>query len=167
MKRIGLFAGVFDPIHLGHTKFIDKAIRENGLDKVYVLIEREPKYKKCIASYKHRKEMVLIANKNIDRTEVYEPKSPSFPITSSLPAIRRANPGAQFFLLLGDDVAAHVDEWEAADQLKGVGMIVARRNTDEPYSGASSLKVREKIKSGQEPELDSGVLEYCRQNKLY
>lgn len=158
---------MFDPIHLGHTQFIRKSIKENKLDKVYVLIEREPKFKKCIAAYKHRKEMVSLATSGMESVEIYEAKSPYFPITSALPEIRKSNPEAMFFLLAGDDVARHIDKWEDADKLKDVSIIVARRGTGEDYSDVSSLKAREKIKANRTPELDARVLEYCRANKLY
>lgn len=167
MKRIGLFAGVFDPIHLGHTSFLRRGIRENRLDKVYVLVEQVPKYKRCIASYEDRKAMAALALGDIPNTEVYESPGKFFPITASLPEIKKANPEAELYLLLGDDVAAHIDKWESGDELKGVKLIVAKRNADIPYSEVSSLKIRQKIKTGQEVELDPKVLAYCEENKLY
>lgn len=167
MKRIGLFAGVFDPIHLGHTSFLRRAIEENRLDMVYVLVERAPKYKKCIAAYEHRKAMAKLAIEDIGNAEIYEPASDFFPITSSLPDIKRTNPGAEIFLLLGDDVAAHIDKWEAGDELKGVKLIVAERNARMPYSDVSSLKIRQKKQAGLEVELDPRVLAYCEENSLY
>ncbi len=90
-RKIGLFAGVFDPIHLGHTHFINQAIEDKSLDKVYVLIEREPRYKNCIAPYEDRKNMVALAIQDIPKAAIYEAASPFFPITSSLPDIGEAN----------------------------------------------------------------------------
>ena len=168
MKRIGIFAGVFDPIHLGHIEFIKKVIKENKLDKVYILVEQEPRFKICLASYEHRKKMTELAIKGIPKAEIYEPAAKSFPITSSLPEIRKANPDTGIFLLLGDDVAEHINKWPDAQRLlKGVELVVAERNRDDSLSQVSSLKVRKQIKDGDDTGLDLKVLGYIRANNLY
>lgn len=168
MKKIGIFAGVFDPIHLGHTYFIDHSIKKHSLDKVYILVEREPKYKTCLASYEHRKAMAGLAIEDIPRAEIYEPSSKFFPVSASLPEISKANPNSKLFLLLGDDVAKHINEWPDSEKLlKDVELVIAVRGSDEPYSKVSSLKVRKKIETGGEPEVSPEVLDYCGANQLY
>ena len=167
MKRIGIFAGVFDPIHLGHTEFIKKAVKEHSLDKVYVLIEQNPKFKTCLASYEHRKKMAELATENIPEAEIYETAAESFPITSSLPGIKGANPDAEIFLLLGDDVAEHINEWQAKEILEGVELIVAKRNQGEPLSRISSLKIRQNIQDNEVAGLEPKVLGYIRAKKPY
>lgn len=158
---------MFDPIHLGHTEFIKRAITGQGLDKVYVLIERKPKYKTCIAGYADRKQMVGLALEQIKEAEIFEPESEFFPVTSALPDIRKANPGAKLFLLAGDDVAARIGEWKEPDVLEGVSLVVAKRGLEGQYSNVSSLKVREKMKKDEHPELDPKVLAYCESKRIY
>lgn len=169
MKNIGLFAGVFDPIHLGHIHFINQAIKKSGLDKVYLLIEREPKYKDSVAAYEHRRRMVELATARVSKIELYESKSPFFPISSSLPEIRQTNPGASIFLLLGQDVADHIRGWAGANKLlKDVKLIIAPRGGEGVYSETSSFKIRQELKKGKVPAgLDRSVLDYCRQNGIY
>jgi nicotinate-nucleotide adenylyltransferase len=167
-RKIGLFAGVFDPIHLGHTYFINQAIEDKGLDKVYVLIEREPRYKKCIAPYEDRKNMVELAIKYIQQAGIYEAASPSFPITSSLPDISKAEPDAKLYLLLGDDVAEHINEWQAAEILKDVELVVVLRGRGGPKTELSSLKIRKQLaETGESAGLDARVLKYCLEKSLY
>lgn len=168
LVKIGVFAGVFDPMHLGHTYFIERAVQDNNLDKVYVLIERQPKYKTCIASYGQREEMAKLALKSIPKARVHKPKSNFFPITSTLPEIKKINPNAQIFLLLGEDVASHIGSWDdPTGALNRVGLIVAKREKTESFSNASSLKVREKIKNREKPELAPAVLNYIKKTGLY
>lgn len=163
-----MFAGVFDPIHLGHTYFIEQSVKKYGLDKIYVFVEREPKYKTCLASYEHRKKMVKLAIHDIPQAELNESKSKFYPITSSLPEIKKSNPDSRLFLLVGDDVAAHIKDWQAAEQiLKGTGLIIADRKHGGRYAEVSSLKVRNKLAKGTEPEISPPVLGYCRKNGLY
>lgn len=168
MKKIGVFAGVFDPIHLGHTEFIKQAIKTKKLDRVYLLVEENPKYKNCIAPYADRQEMARLATTDIGEAEVYEPSAKTFPITSTLPQIRDANPDGEIFLLLGDDVAAHINEWQDTQALQGVELIVADRGLEDEYSKVSSLKIRNQLKDGTgNPALAPAVLEYCERNGLY
>lgn len=168
MKKIGVFAGVFDPIHIGHTEFIKQAVQDKKLDKVYLLVEKKPKYKNCIASYRHRRKMAELATADIPQVQIFEQAADTFPITSTMPRIRDENPSAKLFLLLGDDVAAHINEWQDRDALKDVEMIVANRNREERYSKISSLKIRNQLKkSGQMPALHPDVLKYCQDKKLY
>lgn len=170
MKNIGLFAGVFDPIHRGHVEFLKRSIHESELDKVYVVIERKPKYKTCLASYHHRKHMVELAISEIPEAEIYESPEDFFPITSSLPELERSFPGSRFFLLIGDDVAKHIEDWPLAKELlKKTKLLIAERgDEDNPYSKLSSLKIREELKDKKTSDgLPSKVLGYCRENMLY
>lgn len=169
MKNIGLFAGAFDPIHLGHIHFINQAIKKSELDKVYLLIEREPKYKESVADYEHRRRMVELATAQNPKIELYDSKSPFFPISSSLPEISQANPGVNIFLLLGQDVADHIHGWEGADKLlKNVNLIIAPRGEEGAYSQMSSFKIKQELKKSKTPAgLDRLVLDYCRQNGIY
>ncbi|HEX5456254.1 MAG TPA: adenylyltransferase/cytidyltransferase family protein [Candidatus Saccharimonadales bacterium] len=167
-RKIGLFAGVFDPIHLGHTHFVKQAIKDKRLDRVYILIEQEPQYKTGTASYEDRKNMVMLAVKTIPQAEVYESSSPYFPITSSLPDIKKAEPDAKLYLLIGDDVAAHLNEWQDKEALNDVELIVAARGREEPQTELSSLKIRKELAdTGESAGLDPAVLEYCRAKDLY
>ena len=36
-RRIGLFGGTFNPIHLGHVQVTQDALQQFGLDQVYVI----------------------------------------------------------------------------------------------------------------------------------
>lgn len=168
MQRIGVFAGVFDPIHLGHVDFIKRAIKDNGLDKVYLLIEREPKYKKCIAAYDDRKKMLQLALKNIANAEIYETPAEFFPLSTGLPRLKKTHPQARIFILLGVDVAAHINEWEGAQQLlQDTQLIIANRSNDEAYGNVSSLKARRMIAAGKDPQLPAEVREYIKTRGIY
>lgn len=166
--RVGVFAGVFDPIHLGHSYFIKKTIAEKRLDKIYVLVEKRPRYKKCAASYEHRLKMTRIALKDIPEVEIYEGESEYFPITADLPTIKKANPEAKIHLLLGEDVAEHIGDWEDPNAaLEGVELIIAKRKKGEPYAEASSLKIRKSLKNNGPVQLDPSVADYIKKNRLY
>lgn len=167
--NIGVLAGVFDPIHLGHAQFIRRSIDANQLAKVYVLVEKSPKYKKCLASYVHRKRMVELAIADIAQAEIYDSPSPFFPISATLPELRKSHPKDKLYLLVGDDVAEHIYDWPGAETLlKDVELIIAKRDGDDKLAHASSLKIRETLSNGADSvDLDDQVLDYCRTNQLY
>lgn len=167
--NIGVFAGVFDPIHLGHTDFIRRSIKNSQLDKVYILVEEAPKYKKCLASYAHRRQMAELATVDIPEAEIYHSSSQFFPISATLPELKKSNPEAKLYLLVGDDVVKHIYDWpDAKTLLKEVELIIAKRAGNDKLAHASSLKIRETLRNGRNTvDLDTRVLDYCRANRLY
>ena len=45
MKKIGLFGGTFNPIHKGHISLCEAAVRELGLDKIFLIPTALPPHK--------------------------------------------------------------------------------------------------------------------------
>lgn len=159
-----MLAGVFDPIHLGHINFIEQTIETHGLDKVLILIEKTPQFKKTFAGFEHRKKMVELATTHNPKIKIYDSEFNDFPITNCLPKIKANNPKAKLHLLIGEDVNKHIDKWEGSKELlKNVKVIVAERN-----DGITSGKIRHALSEKQKPEgLDNQVYEYIKNKKLY
>lgn len=164
MLKIGILAGTFDPIHLGHINFIDQIIHQESLGRVYLLIEKNPRHKAVYASYDARLNMVEIAIIKHPKIKVYDCKVEDYPISHCLPEIKKLDSTAKLYLLIGQDVAEHILNWKgAADILDGVELVVAKRN-----DGITSGKIRKAIAKGQKPiGLDPGVFEYIHKKKLY
>lgn len=99
-RRIGIFGGTFDPIHIGHLILAEEAHFQLGLDCVYILPAGDPPHKqhRRLTPFHHRRRMVELATADID-----------YIIVSSLDADR---PGPHYTSdmvrlmrrLLGDDV---------------------------------------------------------------
>ena len=68
MKRIGLFGGSFDPIHLGHTMLAKRAVSEAELDRVFFIPCRQSPHKDEApgASDDQRCEMIRLATADFD-----------------------------------------------------------------------------------------------------
>jgi len=168
LKKIGVIAGAFDPMHSGHLQFIKDSIKQYGLDKVLVLIEKQSRHKKSFAGFEHRKKIAELTIKNLPSVELYESSSDSFPISSTLPKIK-SEFKAKTYLLIGDDVKEHITSWQnSASILKDVELIVADRNHSGGHSRVSSGKVREQIKSKTNTaDMQEDALNYCLSNRLY
>lgn len=162
-------AGVFDPIHDGHIKFIEETINNLGLDKFFILIEEKSRHKGAFADFRHRKEIVRLSIKDRPKIDIYPSETTSFPISSTLPKIKSAFKDAKLYLLIGSDVEKHIDSWpDAGNLLKGVEIIVADRNSTEDYRKISSGKVRQQIKTkAAKTDISKEALDYCIQNNLY
>lgn len=66
-KRIGLFGGSFDPIHLGHIAILKSFLSSGYIDEVWVLVNPSPPHKHVLdANYSDRLSMVQMATKDIN-----------------------------------------------------------------------------------------------------
>lgn len=167
--KIAVIAGAFDPIHLGHLHFINETIKNYNLNKVYLLIEKDSKHKKIFASYKDRKTMVELAISNHPQLEIYNDQSLYFPISNSLPKIIKDNPGSNVYLLIGSDVAEHINDWQDAETLfKDVKFIIAKRGSGDKHRSFRSGQIRDEIKQSiQSTGLNDKVYRYIKKTKLY
>lgn len=157
-------AGVFDPIHLGHIDFIERTILDNSLDKVYLLVEKNPKHKPVFANYNQRVEMINLAVEKHPKIKVYDCGADSYPISNCLPEIKKIYQPAKLYLLVGHDVADHIKFWPNAGKLlEGVELVIAERN-----DGITSGKIRNAFSSHQDPAgLDHKIHQYILANHLY
>lgn len=117
VKRIGIYAGTFDPVHAGHVSFALQALDAAALDEVYFLPERRPRNKQGIEHFGHRAAMLNRACRPHTKLKVLELEDVCFSVEHTLPRLRRRFPGAQLVLLAGSDVAQYLPFWSNAEQL--------------------------------------------------
>ena len=61
-RKVGLFGGTFDPIHLGHLLTVNHVRQRVGLDSVHLVPAARPVHRsQPVASEQHRMEMVRLA----------------------------------------------------------------------------------------------------------
>ena len=117
MKRIGIYAGTFDPLHIGHISFGIAAIRDAQLDAVYYIPERSPRHKQHAAPYNERKSAMSSTLKVHNGLELLELPDRSLTVDETLPELTGTFPGSQLVLLFGADVVAHMSSWPHIDTL--------------------------------------------------
>ncbi len=194
MKRVGIFAGSFDPVHEGHLAFARQAIQECKLEKVFFLVEPRPRRKQGVRALEHRAKMVQLATKNEASMGSILLDHTRFTVAETLPMLKARFKGAELHLLFGDDVLKHLAGWPHIDELlSGVGFVVGiRSNSDvsiratikslEKTRGIkvnyrifnslapaiSSTNIRIALKRGREANgVPGSVLEYILSNHLY
>ena len=121
MRRIGLFGGSFDPVHNAHLALARSALRELALDEVRWIPAGQPWQKtRTLTDAVHREAMVALAIEGeprfvLDPIELQR-AGPSY-MLDTVRALQAAQPGAQWFLLLGQDQHAGLPTWRGADEL--------------------------------------------------
>ncbi len=150
--RIGVFGGSFDPIHIAHLLLAETALEQLQLDVVrFIPAAQSPlKVLRPLAAT-DRREMVQLAICGNDRFELdsreLEREGRSYTI-DTLQEIKKEQPDAQLFLLIGSDSLRDFLKWHRpADICKLARLAVAHRGGDpEPeFEVLSELLNQEEI----------------------
>lgn len=137
MKKILLFGGTFDPIHNGHIKMLQSAIKRIKPDLSLIIPNKNPPLKNSIpsASTKDRLAMISLAIKNIPKVKIcdYEVKSKSNNKSYTYLTInylKKKYPNSKFYFLIGMDRLIDFKDWKNSEQIiKDVTLVVAARNS--------------------------------------
>jgi len=116
-QRIGIYAGTFNPVHVGHVAFALQVMQAAKLDKIYFLPERRPRHKQGVEHFAHRVAMLKQAVRPHPNLAVLELDDISFSVRRTLPQMKRRFAGSQLVFLMGSDTATYVSEWPLADRL--------------------------------------------------
>lgn len=115
--RIGIYAGTFDPVHVGHISFALQAMKIAKLDKLYFLPERRPRAKQGVEHFGHRVAMLKRACRPHAAFGVLELDELSFSVDRSLPQLKKRFRNNQLIFLVGSDVAEQLPSWSHAEKL--------------------------------------------------
>ena len=115
-RRIGLFGGTFDPPHVGHLALAEWARDSLRLDRVLLVPAGLPPHKgrSRLSSVAHRVAMTRLAARDNPAFTVSTLEArrdgPSFTV-DTLRALRRREPRARIFLLMGADSLEEFPGW--------------------------------------------------------
>jgi len=130
-KRIGIYAGTFDPVHAGHITFALQAVQAAKLDEVYFLPERRPRNKRHVEHFGHRVAMLSRAIKPHPQFELLELVDVSFSVDRTLPELQRKFKSKELVFLFGSDVLTRLRDWPSADKLlSGSELVIGLRAQD-------------------------------------
>ena len=131
-QRIGLFGGSFDPVHHAHLALARTALAELRLDRVLWIPAGRPWQKsRPMTPAVHREAMLALAIAGeprfvLDRREI-EREGPSYTL-DTVRELRAEQPGAELFLLIGQDQYAGLHTWAGWRELLQIAVLaVANR----------------------------------------
>ena len=143
-ERIGILGGTFDPVHVGHLMDASAARHQLGLDRVLVVVARDPwqKRERVIAPAEIRYDMLVAALdgvSGIDASRIeLERDGPTYTIDT---VEQLASPERELFLVLGSDVVAGLSSWHRVDELRERVTLAIVDREPSPFPGPPGWKV--------------------------
>jgi nicotinate-nucleotide adenylyltransferase len=191
LKRIGVFGGSFDPIHIGHLAIAQEALWQCNLDVVLFMVAAIPPHKKAPeASVEHRLRMVelaVAAESAFYPSRIEIERGGASYTAETLAELQKAYPGAALFLIVGADSAIDFSSWKNPNAvIEMANVVIAPRpgfNLSEmeprlqgkaqvfqsPTLELSSTMIRSRLHEGGPVRflLPEAVERYIREHGLY
>lgn len=193
MIKTGIFGGAFNPVHKGHVRLAEEAVKQLKLKRLLVIPTFDSPHKETkLLPFEDRAEMCRRAFGHIEGVEISDIEvqlgGKSFTI-NTIRELKSRYPDEQFFLLIGGDMLFSFDKWYKYESiLKEAKVCAVARDNDSfvdmmefanemgrvkvlPTKAieVSSTEIREKAAKGKDiTELvPEAVAEYICEKKLY
>jgi nicotinate-nucleotide adenylyltransferase len=192
-KKIGLFFGSFNPIHIGHLILANYILENSDMEELWFVVSPQNpfKEKKSLLKDHHRLDMVQLALKNYSKMRASNVEF-SLPIPSytidTLTYLKEKHPDFYFALIMGQDNLDGLSKWKNSETLiKNHQIIVYPRAfkgekkdheylqhenislINAPVIEISATEIRNMIKVGKNvrPMLPPEVFEYLDGSSFY
>ena len=166
-KRVGVFGGSFDPIHLGHLILAEQCRQQGKLDEVLFIpaAQNPQKENGAIATDRQRVEMVDLAiggHQGFMRSSIeIERGGESFTV-DTLKQLAEEMPEAELFLIIGGDSLNSFSTWKDPEEILRLAtpLVVARPGAGEvDFDQLASLTDAENLARIKELAIASPLIE--------
>jgi nicotinate-nucleotide adenylyltransferase len=151
-KRIALYGGTFDPIHLGHLEVAGKVSRLFEIDELWFVLAQMPPHKvlRDVTPARHRYAMLELATQDDPRflisTFELDAAGRSYTVDTLAHFKSELGESADLFFIMGADSWAEVTTWRDCDRLLSlVNHIVVSRPGYELAIGHIRPELRARI----------------------
>ncbi|MBT9186792.1 nicotinate (nicotinamide) nucleotide adenylyltransferase [Zobellia russellii] len=193
MKKVGLYFGTFNPVHIGHMIIANHMVEFSNLDEVwFVVTPQSPfKTKKTLLADNHRYQMVYEATKDYPKLKPSKIEfglpQPNYTVNTLVHLREKYGIDHEFALIMGEDnlkglhkwknyevilsdynlyVYPRISEGEIEHQFKGHAKI---HKVNAPIMEISSTFIRKNHKEGKNirPLLPNSVWKYMDEMNFY
>ena len=191
-KKIGLYFGTFNPIHVGHLTIANYMVEFSDLDEVWMVVtpHNPHKKKKTLLDDVHRLTMVRVALEDYPKLKAsnieFDLPQPNYTV-NTLAHLEETHPNEQFCLIMGEDNLKSFHKWKNYDViLERYAIYVYPRisegavehqfvghekitKVNAPIMELSSTFIRKAISEGKNirPMLPQNVWEYLDEMNFY
>ena len=116
-KKIGLYFGTFNPIHVGHLIIANHLVENSDLDEIWLIVtpHNPHKKKKTLLEDHHRLTMVRIALEDYPKLKAsnieFDLPQPNY-TTNTLAHLEEKYPEKSFALIMGEDNLKSFHKWK-------------------------------------------------------
>jgi nicotinate-nucleotide adenylyltransferase len=191
-KKIGLYFGTFNPIHIGHMIIANYMVEFSDLDEIWMVVTPQNPFKKksSLLDNNHRLELVYIACEKYPKLKPcdveFKLSQPNYTI-NTLVQLEENYPDLDFSLIMGEDNLKSFHKWKNYEVIlerfsifvypRVSNGIVENQFKDHskihrvaaPVVEISSTFIRKAIKEGKNitPMLPGNVWEYIDRMNFY
>jgi nicotinate-nucleotide adenylyltransferase len=187
-KKVCLFGGTFDPIHMAHLRIAEEAQKKFGLDLVLFVPAGNPPHKDAagLTAYEDRYRMVEIACKpypGFVASRLEAAQRPSYTLDTVKRIREELGGGDRLFFLVGGDAFDELETWKGWQELVSLTEFIVVSRPESEYripEGArvhrldglalpvSSSTIRARLANGEAtPELPTEVRAFVEKRGLY
>lgn len=189
MKKIGIFGGTFNPIHMGHLAIAQMAQEKFKLDKVIFVPSFLPPHKSVsgLANAKERFAMVKLAIAGNDRFALSDVETRRGGKSYTVETLRyfktKLPPGVKLYFIIGGDSLPTLPYWKDIGEITTLAtFIVVNRpgyvkpqkhikylTVDKPGIDISSSYLRGRLRAGKSIRylVPEKIFNYIETHKLY
>jgi nicotinate-nucleotide adenylyltransferase len=156
MKKVGLFFGSFNPIHIGHAILASYVADNSDLDQIWFVVSPQNPFKEkaSLLPFHHRYTMVQATVEDDSRLRASDVESkldqPSYTV-HTLAILSEKNPEIEFTLIMGGDNLASFHKWKNYEAiLENYSILCYSR----PESGNTELVNHQKLTVLDAPQMD-------------
>jgi len=144
-RRIAVFGGTFDPVHLGHLIMAEQCREQARLDEVWFLPAARPPHKQRhqVTPFDKRVEMLelAIAGQPAFRVEEIENErpGPSF-LVQTLEDLAARRPDVELHFLIGSDSLHDLPQWRQPERIVELAALLVVPRAGHPLPAEGELR---------------------------
>ncbi|MEE9364008.1 MAG: nicotinate (nicotinamide) nucleotide adenylyltransferase [Cellulophaga sp.] len=118
MKKIGLYFGTFNPIHIGHLVIANHIAEFSDLDEVWLIVTPQSPFKKksSLLDNHHRYQMVYEATKSYPKLKPskieFDLPQPNYTVNTLAYLLEKYDASYHFSLIMGEDNLKGFHKWK-------------------------------------------------------